>query len=85
MNNETAESVSEKLGLSRATVYNHLNRLGLKKRVADEHIASYEKTESVSHPITLKGGKTVNISYTGKLSNKDIEMIASHLRYLNEE
>ncbi|QOH68819.1 hypothetical protein IGB31_14395 [Pseudomonas putida] len=84
-NNESADEVSEKLGISRATLFIHLKRLGLSKSSSYVFGESNVKTDNVNLPITLKNGRVVNISYKGKLSDKDIDLIASHLKYLNEE
>lgn len=84
-NNESAEEVSEKLGISRASLFVHLKRLGLSKSSSYVFGESNVKTDTVNLPITLKNGRMVNISYKGKLSDKDIDLITSHLKYLNEE
>ncbi|WP_060488757.1 hypothetical protein [Pseudomonas sp. NBRC 111121] len=87
---KSVEEIGEILNLAKTTVKQHILRLDLRNKYADVSKKTIS-IEPVGHPdenthqIPLKGGKIVTINYAGKLTDKDIQMIASHLKYLNEE
>lgn len=87
---KSVEEICEILNLAKTTVKQHILRLDLRNkhsRMSKKEIEFHTPIETgiSGHQIPLKGGNIVSIHYNGKLTDKDIQMIANHLKYLNEE